>query len=85
MRMSGLLVCAVATSACVTVRLLEPYPAEEFAANERRIQEYVTLADDPVEPDPQTGLCPTAPNLRAWVREADRVIRANNKLREGSK
>ncbi len=50
----------------------KPYPCEPFHIDIERIEEYVALAE-----------AGAAPSVRAWVRETDRVCRANNELRDG--
>lgn len=44
-------------------------PGDPFGSNLERLQEYQDLRDFDV-----------APATRAWIREADRTIRANNKI-----
>jgi len=48
-----------------------PYEGPPFFASAERLSEYEALAADK-----------RASKIRAWIREADRVIRANNALRD---
>lgn len=74
---SLLITCALISLGCQTkihqgrnprvgASLLESVPAA---------REYLSASDAANNPDNE---CPTYPSLRAWVRDADRVIRANN-------
>ena len=60
----------LSVSACCTTPMIEPYRGEPFFASEDRLDEYEALM-----------IAEQAPAIRAWVREADRVLRANNALR----
>jgi len=66
-----LLALASVCAGCKTIPSLEPYAGEPFFASEQRLDEYEELMREG-----------RAPTIRAWIREADRVIRANNALRE---
>ena len=71
MRTAGLLVlAAVCTASCKTTPTIEPYACEPFPSTYAQLEEYEWLK--------ATG---QAPKIRAWIREADRVCRANNALR----
>jgi hypothetical protein len=77
MRRSGLLLLVGVSLGCGGMHpSLEPYAGEPFFTSEARLEEYEALAciDQPV------GCKPQAPKTRAWIREADRVIRSNNVL-----
>ena len=72
MRTAGwLLLAAVSLASCKTTPTIEPYACEPFPTTQAQIEEYEWLRS--------TG---QAPLIRAWIREADRVCRANNALRE---
>jgi len=79
--MSGLLLLASVCVGCKTTPSLEPYYGEPVFTSEARLNEYELLKQRDQERAKQE-LEPETQKLRAWIREADRVIRANNALRE---
>ena len=66
-----LLLAAVCIASCRTTPTIEPYPCDPFHSDAVRLEEYQQLMDEG-----------RAPLIRAWIREADRVCRANNALRD---
>jgi len=69
-----LLLSLVGLSGCVTnITTGEPYPCTTFDSDVKLFDEYVELVEAGV-----------ATNIRAWIRETDRVCHANNKLRNTS-
>lgn len=71
-RMSGCVASVLVFAACATNSIpTDPAVGEPFWASEERLDEYVELMN--------RG---EAPSIRAWIREADRVIRANNAMHE---
>ena len=62
---------------CATNPSLEPYRGAPFFDSDLRLAEYAVLACIKQPP----GCTPRAAKVRAWIREADRTIRANNALR----
>lgn len=73
-------VASVVLLGCVSRPSLEPYYGEPFFVDPGRLDEYEALAC--LGPATPVGCEPQAPKIRAWIREADRVLRANNTLRE---
>jgi hypothetical protein len=62
---------AVSASGCRTIVVAtDPYYCDPFYTDDARIDQYAMLYREDL-----------APAVRAWVREADRVCRANNSLR----
>lgn len=68
MSLSGLM---LSISGCQTPAMIKPYEGPPFFASIERLDEYEALKD-----------ADKAPKIRAWIREADRVIRSNNALRD---
>ncbi len=68
-------------TACATdVVIAEPYKCSPFHANLRATQQYFAQWDVDIHLA-EVGLPPETDALRGWIREADRVCRANNRLR----
>ncbi len=68
---SLLLMSLLGSTACVTAVVIgEPYRCQPIDEAPAALAQYKELRASK-----------TAPRLRAWVREADRVCRANNALR----
>lgn len=68
MKLLGFVVLVIVSSGCATSNSsCEPAKYERFSDSEVRLDEYGTLVE-----------LNLAPSLRAWIREADRVIDANN-------
>ncbi len=69
--LSLLLMSVLGSTGCVNViSTTNPFACDPFHTDADRIEQYAEM----VTTD-------TAPAVRAWVREADRVCRANNELR----
>jgi hypothetical protein len=70
------IVASAALLGCVTSPSIEPYYGEPFFHSNKRLDEYAVLAciDQPEDCIPQ------APYILAWIREANRIIEANNAL-----
>jgi hypothetical protein len=67
----SLIGCALSASGCRTVVVAtDPYYCPPFYLEDERIDQYALLYRENL-----------APAVRAWVREADRICRANNALR----
>lgn len=64
---------------CMSRPIVEPYAGEAFFVSLERLEEYEALAC--LGAHDYEGCKPQAPKVRAWIREADRVIRSNNALR----
>lgn len=73
-RLRSLAVSTLLVSGCVTYSGgPAAVPGDPFYSDSSRIQEYVWCLGDPAcEPNTRA--------MRAWVREADKTIRANNEI-----
>ena len=78
LNLTGLAVIGLAASSCTTVVVSRPFLGEEFRDNESRVDQYTELC---VTPEIHLEIEDRYAETCEWIRDADRIIRANNALR----
>ena len=77
MSVCGSMACATAVS------VTEPYSCDPFHTDPQRTTEYQEMWEGDLRRR-ENANPPLTTAVRAWIRETDRVCRANNALRSGS-